>query len=72
MFAPGQALPHVHMIICCPGATLPGVNFIAPGQVHRHLITMNLSEFFWFFTQIVTENNLELSGTFYWEICSKH
>ena len=30
---------------CCPGATLPRVNFIAPGQVHRHLITTNLSEF---------------------------
>ena len=28
---PGQALPRVHMMICCPGATLPRVNFIAPG-----------------------------------------
>ena len=26
-------------------ATLSRVNFIAPGQVHRHLITTNLSEF---------------------------
>ena len=41
MIAPGQALPRVHMMICCPGA----VNFIAPGQVHRHLITTNLSDF---------------------------
>ena len=31
MIAPGQALPRVHMMICCPGATLPRVNFIAPG-----------------------------------------
>ena len=38
--APGQALPRVHMMICCPGAT-----FIAPRQVHRNLITTNLSEF---------------------------
>ena len=45
MVAPGQMLPRVHMMICCPGATLPRVNFIAPGQVHRHLITTNLSEF---------------------------
>ena len=42
--APGQALPRVHMMICCPGPTLPRVNFIAPGQVHRHLITANLFE----------------------------
>ena len=46
MTAPGQALPRVHMMICCPGAMLPRVNFIAPGQVHRHLITTNLSEFY--------------------------
>ena len=45
MVAPGQVLPRVHMMICCPGATLPRVNFIAPGQLHRHLITTNLSEF---------------------------
>ena len=45
MIAQGQVLPRVHMMICCPGATLPRVNFIAPGQVHRHLITKNLSEF---------------------------
>ena len=45
MIAPGQASPCVHMMICCPGATLPWVNFIAPGQVQRHLITTNLSEF---------------------------
>ena len=40
MIAEGQALPRVHMMICCPR-----VNFIAPGQVYRHLITTNLSEF---------------------------
>ena len=45
MTAPGQASPRVHMMICCLGATLPRANFIAPGQVYRHLITTNLSEF---------------------------
>ena len=29
MIAPGQALPHVHMMICCPGSTsLPRGKFI--------------------------------------------
>ena len=46
MIAPGQALPRVHLMICFPGAMLLRVNFIAPGQVHRDLITTNLSEFF--------------------------
>ena len=45
MIAPGQALPRIHMMICCPGAMLSWVNFIALGQVQRHLITTNLSEF---------------------------
>ena len=45
MIVPGQALPRVHMMICRPGATLPRVNSIAPGQVLRPMITMNLSEF---------------------------
>ena len=36
MIAPGQASPRVHMMICWPGATLPRVNFIAPGQVYLH------------------------------------
>ena len=45
MIAPGQALPRVHMMICCPGAMLPWVNFIASGQVHGNMITTNLSEF---------------------------
>ena len=44
MISPGQALPRVHMMICRPGATLPPVNFIAPGQVQSHLITAKLSE----------------------------
>ena len=44
MIAPGQELPRVHMMICCPGAMLPRVNFIAPGQVHRNLITTNSFE----------------------------
>ena len=33
MIAPGQALPRVHMMVCCPG------------QVHRHLTTTKLCEF---------------------------
>ena len=41
VIAPGQALPRFHMITCCPGA----VNFIAPAQLHRHLITTKLSVF---------------------------
>ena len=28
MIAPGQALPRVHMMICCPGTTLPRGKFI--------------------------------------------
>ena len=48
MIAPGQELPRVHMMICCPGAMLPRVNFIAPGQVHRNLITTNSFESLWF------------------------
>ena len=28
MIAPGQALPCVHMMICCPGAMLPRGKFI--------------------------------------------
>ena len=39
MIAPEQALPRFHMMIRCPGATLPLVNFIVPGQVQGHLIT---------------------------------
>ena len=69
MIAPGQELPRVHMMIRCPGATLPQVNFIAPGQVHRHPITTNVSEFLYFFTQIITENDfytrLCISGAFW-------
>ena len=45
MIAPGQALPRVHMMICCPGATLPRVNFVALGQVQRDLVTTKLFEF---------------------------
>ena len=81
MVAPGQALPRVHMMICCPGTTLPAprVNFIAPGQVQRYLITTNLSEFLYFLHKFQQKMNykhvylfLVLSGTFYWEIYSKH
>ena len=79
MFAPGQALPRVHMMICCPGTTLPPVNFIAPGQVQRYLITTNLSEFLSFLHKLLQRMNfkhvylfLVFSGTFYWEIYSEH
>ena len=72
MIAPGQALPRVHMMICCPRTTLPRVNFIAPGEVHRHLITANLSEFLKFLHKLLQNMNFEhiylflvLSGTFY-------
>ena len=69
MIALGQELPRVHMMIRCLGATLPRVNFIAPGQVHRYLITTNISEFLYFVTQIITENEfytcLCISGAFW-------
>ena len=66
MIAPGQALPRVHMMICCPGATLPRVNFIAPGQVHFHLITTNLSEFYYsFYTNCYREWILN-TFTYFW------
>ena len=75
MIAPGQALPRVHMMICCPGATFPRVKFIAPGQVHRHPITTNLSEFGLFLQKLLQRMNfkhvylfLVLSGTFDWKI----
>ena len=65
MIAPGQALPRVHMMICCPGATLPQVNFIAPGQVHRHLITTNLCEFLSFYTDCYRKWILN-TFTYFW------
>ena len=68
MISPGQVLPRVHMMICCPGATLRRVNCIAPGQVQGHLITTKLSESF-SFAQIVIENELltrlPISGAFW-------
>ena len=62
MIAPGQVLPRVHMMVCCPGATLPRVNFIAPGQVHCPGTSSSSSDRYEFiriplvFTQIVTDN----------------
>ena len=44
MTAPGQALPRVHMMICCPGASSASSN-------HYEIIGIPLV-----FTQIVTEN----------------
>ena len=79
MNAPGQALPHIHMMICRPGATLPWVNFIVSGQVQRHLITTKLSEFLQFLHKLLQGMNfkhvylfLVLSGTVYWEFYSRH
>ena len=59
MIAPGQALPRVHMMICCPRATLPRVNFIAPGQVQGHLITTKLSEFLYFLHKLLQRMNFK-------------
>ena len=57
MIAPGQALPRVHMMICCPGASSS---------------KFDLYKFIWIplvFTQIVTENDfktrLPISGAFW-------
>ena len=56
MIAPGQALPRVHMMICCPGGN------VAPGQLHCPGVSSSLSDHYEFiliplvFTQIVTEN----------------
>ena len=62
MIAPGQALPRVHMMICCPGATsLPRGKFMSSD--HYEFIRIPLV-----FTQIVTENEfytlLLISGAF--------
>ena len=69
MIAPGQELPRVHMMIRCAGATLPRVNFTAPGQVHRHLITTNLSKFLYFLDKLLQTNEfytrLYISGAFW-------
>ena len=63
-----------YWLICCPGATLPWVNFIPLGQVHHQLIT-NLSEFLQFLHKLLQRMNfkhvhlfLVLSGTSCWEI----
>ena len=74
IITPGQVLPRIHMMICCPGATLPRVNFIALGQVRRRLITTNLSEFLQILHRLLQIMNfkhvyvfpvLSGSGTFY-------
>ena len=44
-------------MVRCPGATLPQVNFIAPGQVHRDLITTNVSEFLYFLHKLLQRTN---------------
>ena len=46
MIALGQALPRVHMIVCCPR------------QVHRHLISKKLFEFLYFLHKLLQRMNL--------------
>ena len=65
MIAPGQALPRVHIMICCPRATLPRVNFIAPGQVQGHLIITNYLNSFSFYTDCYRELILN-TFTYFW------
>ena len=40
-----QGPVHMNVTLRSHDDLLSWVNFIAPGQVHRHLITTNLSEF---------------------------
>ena len=44
MIAPGQALPRVHMMICCPGASSSSSDryeFISIPLVFTHIVTEN-------------------------------
>ena len=56
MIAPGQALPRVHMMICCPGGKVALGQLHWPGASlwssdHYEIISISLV-----FTQIVTVN----------------
>ena len=63
MIAPGQALPHVHMMICCPGQALPHVHMMiccsgATLPRGKFMVIWSLRNYlnFFSFTQTVTEN----------------
>ena len=47
MIAMRQALPRVHMIVCCPR------------KVHRHLISKKLSEFLYFLHKLLQRMNFK-------------
>ena len=68
MFAPGQVLPRVQMMISCPRATLPRGKFIVIWSLRIYLDSfrfwrMNFKHHYLF---------LVSCGTFYWKIYSKH
>ena len=59
---PEQALPRVHMMICCPGTTLPRGKFIAIWSLRIYL------NFFSFYTNCYREwilNTFTISGAFW-------
>ena len=41
MIAPGQALPRVHMMICCPGQSCPGTTVAHKGQCNKKWFAAN-------------------------------
>ena len=41
MIAPGQALPSVHMMICCPGQSCPWATVAHKGQCNKKLFAAN-------------------------------
>ena len=41
MIAPGQALPRVHMMICCPGQRCPGTTVAHKGQCNKKWFAAN-------------------------------
>ena len=41
MIAPGQALPRVHMMICCPGQRCPGTTVAHKGQYNKKWFATN-------------------------------
>ena len=64
MIAPGQALPRVHMMICCPRATLPRGKFIVIWSLRIYLnsftfytncyreLILNTFTYFWCFLEL--------------------
>ena len=58
MVAPGQVLPRVHMMICCPGATLPRVKFIVIWSLRIYLNSFS------FYTNCYRESILNI--TYFW------